>query len=39
VFFLPEEPLGPGGEVAQITVAVVGFLAPPIEAALALLRP
>jgi hypothetical protein len=39
VFFVPEEPLGLGGEVAQIALAVVGILALPIAVALALLRP
>ncbi len=39
VFFVPEEPLGLGGEVAQIALAVVGILALPIAVAIALLRP
>jgi hypothetical protein len=39
VFFVPDEPLGLGGEVAQIALAVVGILALPIAVAIALLRP
>jgi hypothetical protein len=39
VFFVPEEPLGLGGEVEQIALAVVGILALPIAVAIALLRP
>lgn len=39
VFLVPEEPLGLGGEVAQIALAVVGILAFPIAVAIALLRP
>ena len=39
VFLVPEEPLGLGGEVAQIALAVVGILALPIAVAIALLRP
>jgi hypothetical protein len=39
VFFVPDEPLGLGGEVAQIALAVVGILALPIGAAIALRRP
>jgi hypothetical protein len=38
VFFVPEEPLGLGGEAAQIALAVVGILALPTAVALALLR-
>jgi hypothetical protein len=39
VFLVPEEPVGLGGEVAQIALAVVGILAFPIAVAIALLRP
>ena len=39
VFFVPDEPLGLGGEVGQIALAVVGILALPIAVAIALLRP
>jgi hypothetical protein len=39
VFFVPEEPLGLSGEVAQLALAVVGILAVPIAVAIALLRP
>jgi hypothetical protein len=39
VFFVPDEPLGLGGEAAQIALAVVGILALPIAVAIALLRP
>jgi hypothetical protein len=39
VFFVPEEPLGLGGEVGQIALAVVGILALPIAVAIALLGP
>jgi hypothetical protein len=39
VFFVPKEPLGLSGEVAQIALAVVGILALPAAVALALLRP
>jgi hypothetical protein len=39
VFLVPEEPLGLGGEVAQIALAVVGILAFPIAVAIALLGP
>jgi len=39
VFLVPEEPLGLGGEAAQIALAVVGILALPIAVAIALLRP
>ena len=39
VFLVPEEPLGLGGEVAQIALAVVGILAFPIAVAIALLQP
>lgn len=39
VFFVPEEPLGLAGEVAQIALAVVGILALPSAAAIALLWP
>jgi hypothetical protein len=38
VFFVPEEPLGLDGEVAQIALAVVGLFALPIAVAIALLR-
>jgi hypothetical protein len=39
VFFVPDEPLGLGGEVGQIALAVVGILALPIAVAIALLQP
>jgi hypothetical protein len=39
VFFVPDEPLGLGGETAQIALAIVGIPALPIAAAIALLRP
>jgi len=39
VFFLPDEPLGLGGEAAQIALALVGLLALPAAVAVALLRP
>jgi hypothetical protein len=39
VFFVPEEPLGLGGEAAQIALAVVGILTLPSAVAIALLRP
>ena len=39
VFFVPDEPLGLDGQVAQIALAVVGILALPIAVAVALLRP
>jgi hypothetical protein len=39
VFFVPDEPLGLGGEVGQIGLAVVGILTLPIAVAIALLRP
>jgi hypothetical protein len=39
VFFVPDEPLGLGGEAAQISLAVVGILALPIAVAIALLSP
>ena len=39
VIFVPDEPLGLGGEVAQLALAFVGILALPIAVALALLRP
>jgi len=38
VIFVPDEPLGLDGEVAQIALAVVGILALPLGVALALLR-
>lgn len=38
VFFVPEEPLGLGGEVGQIALAVVGILALPIAVGIAILR-
>lgn len=38
VFFVPDEPLGLGGEAAQIALAVVGILALPTAVAIALLR-
>jgi hypothetical protein len=38
VFFVPDEPLGLGGEAAQIAFAVVGILALPTSVAIALLR-
>lgn len=38
VFFVPDEPLGLGGEAAQIALAIVGILALPIAVAIALLR-
>jgi hypothetical protein len=39
VFLVPEEPLGLGGEVGQIALAVVGILALPLAVAFALLAP
>lgn len=39
VFFVPEEPLGLGGEAAQISLAVLGILTLPIAVAISLLRP
>ena len=39
VFFLPDEPLGLGGEAAQLALALVGLLALPAAVAIALLRP
>ena len=39
VFFVPDGPLGLGGEVGQITLAVVGILALPVAVAIALLHP
>jgi hypothetical protein len=39
VFFVPDEPLGLGGEAAQIALAIVGILALPIAVAIALFRP
>lgn len=39
VFFVPDEPLGLGGQAAQIALAVVAILTLPIAVALALLRP
>ncbi len=39
VFFVPEEPLGLGGEVGQIALAVIGILALPVAVGVALLRP
>lgn len=37
VFFVPDEPFGLGGEVAQIALAFVGILALPVAVAIALL--
>ena len=39
VFFVPDEPLGLGGEAGQIALAVVGILALPTAVAIALLQP
>ena len=39
VFFVPDEPIGLGGEAAQIALALVGLLALPAAVAIALLRP
>jgi hypothetical protein len=39
VFFLPDEPLGLGGEAAQLALALVGLLALPAAVAIALLGP
>jgi hypothetical protein len=39
VFFVPDEPLGLGGEAAQIALAFVGILALPLAVAVALLLP
>ena len=39
MFFVPDEPLGLGGQAAQIALAVVAILTLPIAVALALLRP
>ena len=39
VFFLPDEPLGLGGEAAQVALAFVGILAFPVAVAIALCRP
>ncbi len=39
VLFVPDEPLGLGGEFAQIALAVVGILAFPTAVAIAILRP
>ncbi len=39
VVFVPDEPLGLDGQVAQVALAFVGILALPIAVALALLRP
>jgi hypothetical protein len=39
VFFVPDEPLGLGGEVGQLGLAVVGILTLPLAVAISLLRP
>jgi hypothetical protein len=39
LFLVPEEPLGLGGQAAQVTMAVFGILAFPAAVAVALLRP